>query len=787
MTRYAVVDLEATDAHSSENKIIQIGITFVEQGEIVDTYTTDVNPHEPLLPRIHELTGLSDKRLKKAPDFEQVANEVAALLSGCVFVAHNAKFDYSLLEKSFQQLEMDFSMPRIDTVELARIFFPTFEKYGMEALGEKLKLTHDHPHAAMSDAYATAELLLKIQERVRRLPRRVLVEIVQHSEDLLYETSDFLLEQVEFTRYKPGGFVLIHTIATKKLRSMKVRKKKSTALSTDFVENMAVIGLNAREKQQELARHMTQSLTYPQTDFIEAPTGMGKTFGYLLPLLAEGKKLIVSTPTKILQNQLMRDVAPVLAKKFGIKLAKIVGNHNYISIEKFSQLLLETDAGKNFELFKMKVLVWLTETVTGELDELSKVMTSEDYLAAIAYDGNLCESQIHYEQEFWPKAQEKAKHAHVKVVNHAYLIERLADYPEDFIENQTLVVDEAQQLFQIMEKMNQKSLRITDELVKIDSSESQLVKRLQESLLFQLNKKELDVEKIKLDAQELGLSALTELLDAENPIVWKENDQLFVSHHDFYNFAQLIPSQTKIYMIGATLSLSKSNPSFPELLGFSDYRFYKIEGQQAKNQEMIAVSDAPNVKNTSVIDYAHFTAEAISEMAELGFPIVVLFTSKMSLTFTAEKLSADGWRILAQDINGTAAQIKKKFDRGESKILLGLGAFWEGVDFEKQKKMILVLPRLPFSTPDDILTKKYASKFENPFYEFNVPMATLKMKQAFGRVNRKAKQKSVVVVLDNRIAGKSYARKMRRNLSEAVPLKMLNFSETISEILEFLI
>ncbi|WP_374284307.1 helicase C-terminal domain-containing protein [Lactococcus sp.] len=787
MTRYAVVDLEATDAHSSENKIIQIGIAFVEQGEIVDTYTTDVNPHEPLLPRIHELTGLSDKRLKKAPDFEQVADEVAALLSGCVFVAHNAKFDYSLLEKSFQQLEMDFSMPRIDTVELARIFFPTFEKYGMEALGEKLKLTHDHPHAAMSDAYATAELLLKIQERVRRLPRRVLVEIVQHSEDLLYETSDFLLEQVEFTRYKPGGFVLIHNIATKKLRSMKVRKKKSTVLSTDFVENMAVIGLNAREKQQELARYMTQSLTYPQTDFIEAPTGMGKTLGYLLPLLAEGKKLIVSTPTKILQNQLMRDVAPVLAKKFGIKLAKIVGNHNYISIEKFSQLLLETDGGKNFELFKMKVLVWLTETVTGELDELSKVMTSEDYLAAIAYDGNLRESQMHYEQEFWPKAQEKAKHAQVKVVNHAYLIERLADYPEDFIENRTLVVDEAQQLFQIMEKMNQKSLRITDELVKIDSSESQLVKRLQESLLFQLNKKELDVEKIKLDAQELGLSALTELLDVENPIVWKENDQLFVSHHDFYNFAQLIPSQTKIYMIGATLSLSKSNPSFPELLGFSDYRFYKIEGQQAKNQEMIAVSDAPNVKNTSVIDYAHFTAEAISEMAELGFPIVVLFTSKMSLTFTAEKLSADGWRILAQDINGTAAQIKKKFDRGESKILLGLGSFWEGVDFEKQKKMILVLPRLPFSTPDDILTKKYASKFDNPFYEFNVPMATLKMKQAFGRVNRKAKQKSVVVVLDNRIAGKSYASKMRRNLSEAVPLKMLNFSETISEILEFLI
>lgn len=66
-------------------------------------------------------------------------------------------------------------------------------------------------------------------------------------------------------------------------------------------------------------------------------------------------------------------------------------------------------------------------------------------------------------------------------------------------------------------------------------------------------------------------------------------------------------------------------------------------------------------------------------------------------------------------------------------------------------------------------------------------MATLKLKQAFGRVNRKAKQKSIVVLLDNRILGKSYAKKMRRNISEIVTLKKLDFKDTVSEILEFLI
>lgn len=786
MTRYAVVDLEATDAHSSENKIIQIGITFVEGEEIVGTYVTDVNPHETLAPRIKDLTGLSDRRLKRAPDFATIAKEVQEQLSGCIFVAHNAKFDYELLWKSFMQLGMEFELARIDTVDLARVFYPTFEKYGMEALGERLSLSHEHPHAALSDAYATAELLLKIQQKIRHLPRQVLVEILTHAENLLYETKIFLQEQLEFAQEIPAGFDIVRMIATKTVKSEPLDLTKKANLTASFTENIRKIGLTARKKQAKLANLIDAELDFPQATFIEAPTGMGKTFGYLLPLLAAGEKVIVSTPTKVLQTQLLHDVAPILRVNFGVEMAKLLGTSNYISLEKFSKILpIKTD-GKNFEIFKMKVLVWLTETETGELDELSHVMTSEDYFTAIAYTGGLNPSQLHYEQEFWLRAQARSKAAQVEVVNHAYLVERLADYPESFLENRVLVVDEAQQLFPIMENLGQKSLKITDELLKIEP-QTQLEKRLQESLVYQLNKKELDAEKIRLDATELGLTDLSNLLERSDSIIWRENDRLFVSKSDFYNFAQLLPEQTKLFMIGATLSLTPEKPSFPELLGFADYRFFEIVGKPAENQCLFAVSDAPPVKNTGVIDYAHYTAEVVAELAELNFPIVVLFTSKISLTFVAEKLSADGWNVLAQDINGTPAQIKKKFDKGESRILLGLGSFWEGVDFDKQKKIILVLPRLPFATPEDILTKKYAAKFANPFYDFNVPLATLKMRQAFGRVNRKPKQKSAVVVLDNRLLGKSYAKRMRANLAQVLPLKKHTFDETISEILEFLV
>lgn len=791
MTRYAVVDLEATDAHSSENKIIQIGIALVEGGKIVETYSTEVNPHEPLLPRISELTGLSDKQLNSAPDFSEVASEVRKLLTDSVFVAHNARFDYGLLEKSFLNAGLEFNeMLRVDTVDLARVFYPTFEKYGLEALSEKLDLAHDHPHAAVSDAYATAELLIRIEEKIQKLPRSVLEELLRHSDNLLFESKSFLQEQLDKTKIRPAAFKVVHNIATRKFKSSVSKKNSVANLSANFSENISKLGLASRSKQEKLAHLMETELTHLQASFIEAPTGLGKTYGYLLPLVAAGQRIVVSTATKVLQKQLVNDVAPKLAETFGLKMAKIVGTKNYISLRKFSELLLNNTDGKNFEIFKMKILIWLTETKTGELDEISKVMTNDDYFDGIRHDGYVNTKHFHYEQDFWLRAQKEAEQAEIKVVNHAYLIERLADYPETFLENRVLVVDEAQQLFPIMENAGQKSIKITDELLKIDSESSenpQLTKRLQESLVFQLNKKELDLSKIKIDADELGLTELSALLEADNQIVWRENDILYSSDQDFYNFERLIPKETKLFMLGATLSLSKDKPSFPELLGFKDYRFFKIEGSQATNQELLTMADAPNIKNVSLIDYADYTTDTIAELAKLNLPIVVLFTSKMSLTFVAEKLSAEGFDILAQDINGSPAQIKKKFDKGEGKILLGLGSFWEGVDFDKQNQVILVIPRLPFATPDDILTKKYAKKFENPFYDFNVPMATLKMRQAIGRVNRRKNQYSSIVVLDKRLGGKSYAKRMRKNLSEALPVKMLSLLDTISEIKNFLI
>ena len=135
------------------------------------SYETDVNPHERLDEHIKQLTGLTDARLKKAPEFAQVAKEIFELIEDAVFVAHNVKFDANLLAEALFWEGFELTTPRIDTVELSQIFYPTLERYNLGALAAELEIELHHAHSALADAMATAQLLLKLREKIASLPR----------------------------------------------------------------------------------------------------------------------------------------------------------------------------------------------------------------------------------------------------------------------------------------------------------------------------------------------------------------------------------------------------------------------------------------------------------------------------------------------------------------------------------------------------------------------------------------------------------------------------------------
>ena len=778
--KYAVVDLEATSA-SHTSKIIQIGIVIVQDGQIIKTYQTDVNPHEALDSHITALTGITTAQVAAAPDFEQIMSEVAELLAGCIFVAHNVKFDYNLLMRTFAGHGVKLVLPRVDTIELARIFFPTLNKYGLGSLSRVLDLVLERPHEAVSDAYATAELLIKLQKKMAELPKNVLTEIARHADSLIYETKIVISEQLTLSRPIKDGLVKVDQIAT--LKSY-VSKNKNL-VSEQFKENLALLDLDERPKQQAFSDLVRQRLEDTSASFIEAPTGIGKTYAYLLTLLGQGKKVIVSVPTKVLQEQLMQDLAPIFKANFGVNFVKLLGTQNYISLEKFRQLLESCQDGKNYEIFKMKVLVWLTETKTGELDELSLTMTSPNYLDGIRHSGQVYNGQLHAEQDFWQLTQQRVKDAQVIVMNHAYLAERIMDQTELF-QDKVLVVDEAQQLFSVLEQAHQKSVKLVDELVKVETHTSNLQKRLVESLTYQLSRRQLDIDKIRIDAKELGLSAINDVLENPDDFVWVQHHVLKSSPRDFLNFAAMIPKETKTFLIGATLVMSKKRAVFPELLGFTDYTFDVIPAEKQDNQKIFVASDSPDLTTISAQAYAEYLSQEIQRFKKIGKPIVVLFTSHESLSLTAQALERDDIAVLKAESPGDASRVKKKFDEHPDAILLGSKKFWEGVDFDKQSELILIITRLPFSVPDDILIRKYAKRFKNAFYDFSVPLATLQLAQAFGRVNRRDDQKSAVVILDKRLAGKTYAKQMVKKLSKGNHLIFSKIDQISSQIQKFL-
>ncbi|SDI48436.1 exonuclease domain-containing protein [Dolosicoccus paucivorans] len=168
--KVAVIDLETTGPRYEDGDcIIQIGVVLLDNGQVVQTYETKVNPQRLIPHNISQLTGIYDKDVEDVPYIEQVIEEVYHLIKDRYLVAHNAPFDYSFLFHTFQQqLQIDFyPIGIIDTVSLAKIFFPQAPAFNLTALSKYLNLSSLKAHDALADALVTGELLQCIIEKVK--------------------------------------------------------------------------------------------------------------------------------------------------------------------------------------------------------------------------------------------------------------------------------------------------------------------------------------------------------------------------------------------------------------------------------------------------------------------------------------------------------------------------------------------------------------------------------------------------------------------------------------------
>jgi DNA polymerase III subunit epsilon len=174
----AFVDLETTGGNAACDRITEIGIVRVQNGELLEEWSSLINPECPISPYIEAFTGISSEMVADAPLFANVASTVFEKLRGAVFIAHNARFDHSFLRAEFRKVGMAYSPEALCTVKLSRRLFPEHVRHNLDAVIERHALSCSARHRALGDARVLWDLWSKLQ---REIPSEAFAAAAAHA------------------------------------------------------------------------------------------------------------------------------------------------------------------------------------------------------------------------------------------------------------------------------------------------------------------------------------------------------------------------------------------------------------------------------------------------------------------------------------------------------------------------------------------------------------------------------------------------------------------------------
>lgn len=157
-TTYCVLDLETTGFSFRTEKITEIGIMKVKNHEVIDEFSTFVNPEKPIPQRVVEVTNITDDMVKDAPKISEVLPKVLEFIGDSVLVAHNADFDIGFLKHNCAELGLKLGNTYLDTLRLAKDLFPEYKKYKLGLIAENLGIKVEVAHRALDDVDTTVKV-----------------------------------------------------------------------------------------------------------------------------------------------------------------------------------------------------------------------------------------------------------------------------------------------------------------------------------------------------------------------------------------------------------------------------------------------------------------------------------------------------------------------------------------------------------------------------------------------------------------------------------------------------
>ena len=585
-------------------------------------------------------------------------------------------------------------------------------------------------------------------------------------------------------------------------------------------------GGESRSGQRDMVRFVAAAFSRRHSTVIEAGTGVGKSLAYLVPAALTGQRVVVATATKNLQDQLATKDAPTVAEHVrGVRVSVLKGRQNYLcrnraeSLGASAQLSFDdgSDVPRGVADQMRRVLVWSRDTPSGDRDELPFEVDQRAW-RALSVTAQECLGRSRCPQGhacFAELAKDRAAESSILVVNAHLYASHLASGSMLLPAHEFVVFDEAHEIVDIFATLLGTSLSasrlralagVARALLDTDAAArcvelTTVADRFAAALLAQYERGSLtgldeDAQRELGRATELVVTLVEALRtlttssadeDARKirglgPAVHLANDLERVNNVQDGELLYLVRRDRDVEL---EISLVDVAPRLSAELWPSVTAVLTSATIPDNLARALGLDDAPIERVTSPFDYQHNSllyvpdhfpernapgAEAaiIDELVTLidaaGGRTLALFTNRAVMNRVADAVGARlDTEVLVQGTLSRQRIIEEFRDNAEAS-LFAVTSFWQGIDVPGHSLSLVTIDRLPFAVPNDPLAQARRAQSDKPFYEVDLPRATMLLAQGVGRLIRTSADRGVVAVLDTRLAQASYRSAMFRKL-----------------------
>ncbi|GAA0356288.1 ATP-dependent DNA helicase [Bowmanella denitrificans] len=600
-------------------------------------------------------------------------------------------------------------------------------------------------------------------------------------------------------------------------------------------------GFTPRKAQTDMAEAVQQAIKNKQQLVVEAGTGTGKTFAYLAPALLSSKKVVVSTGTKNLQEQLFHRDLPLLKKALATNKRTVLlkGRSNYLCLHRLSQHGGKSNLVDKSVLHELTLVrQWASGTKSGDIGELKSLPEDARVLPFVTstQDNCLGKDCPDYEDCYLVKARREALDADLVVVNHHLFFADMAlkdtGFGELIPDADVILFDEAHQIPDIASEYFGESLssrQLQDlgmdlELVyRTKLKDAQQLSKVAEKLRYitgdlrllfpeqrekgnwrlaleredvqaQLDKlheildlvyeviklhlgrdKDLDTIYERCAQARSQLERLTDV-DKKGVSLWYETTIKHIVLHltplsIARRFADYMaePKRTWVFT-SATLMVGGGFEHFIRQMGLQGAQTLALDSPFDYQQQALLCVPRYLPEPSAFAMRQTLTRIAQQLIKASNGRCFLLFTSHAMLREVADGLEAviDN-PILVQGSTSKRALLEA-YLQADNAVLLGTGAFWEGVDVRGDALTCVLIDKLPFAAPDDPLLEARIEDCRkhggNPFAQIQIPQAVITLKQGAGRLIRDSADRGVLVICDNRLVTRDYGKTFLASLPD---------------------